>query len=95
MVKRDSGEDTWRVASWENSSVPGSFFWEAFDHLDKIKNNKKTHLHNDAGGEFFCYNSYSPINININTIYIVGIILLCIDNYVDDLIQKYKLCLFF
>jgi hypothetical protein len=22
-VKRRSGEDTWRVAAWENSSVPG------------------------------------------------------------------------
>jgi hypothetical protein len=25
-VKRCSGEDTWRVASWENSSVPGHYF---------------------------------------------------------------------
>jgi hypothetical protein len=25
-VKRFCGEDTWRVASWNNSSVPGSFF---------------------------------------------------------------------
>ncbi|MGB5636730.1 MAG: hypothetical protein WBM86_28665, partial [Waterburya sp.] len=26
IVKRCRGEDTWGVAPWENSSVPGSFF---------------------------------------------------------------------
>jgi hypothetical protein len=26
IVKRCGGEDTWGVAPWDNSSVPGSFF---------------------------------------------------------------------
>ena len=65
MVKRDSGEDTWRVASWENSSVPGSFFLKPLIII-WIKLKLKTYLHSDAGGEFFCYNSHLLTNININ-----------------------------
>jgi hypothetical protein len=32
-VKRRSGEDTWRVAAWENSSVPGILFPEGQGYL--------------------------------------------------------------
>ncbi len=41
VVKRCCGEDTWRVAAWENSSVPGYYFtqspfillWRGFELL--------------------------------------------------------------